>query len=269
MHDLLVSGMFHLTKSKLLPLLPGLIILLLIFNFNGAYPHAILEDYFFQFTNINVIALAVFCPLFLSSEYSDGVLRNKLIIGHTHVPIYLSSLLINILFGGLIVLTGILTGLCAGPVFLGWFHLAKLKDVLFYCILTFANASACTALYTFISMLVVNRSFAAASCILLALGMIFMGQYLDLSLSQESVLRAVFYTSTGEACVSEQPNPAYLTGFARQVYQFFYDVTPGGQSYQIMYMKAQHPLKILGYSVLVSLLVTGIGLAWFRRKDVK
>lgn len=269
MRNLLASGMFHLIRSKLLPLFSGLTSLLLVLNFNGSWPHAALEDYFFQFTNVNLVTLAVFCPLFSSSEYSDGVLRNKLIAGHTRVPVYISSLLVNLLFGGIIALIAILTGLCAGTAFLGWFQQARLCDVLFYCVLALANALVCTALYTFVCMLVVNRSFAAATCILLALGMIFLGQYLDLSLSQESVLRSVFYNSTGEAYVSEQPNPAYLTGFTRQLYQFFYDITPGGQSYQIMYMKAEHPLRILGYSVLVSFLATGMGLALFRRKDVK
>ena len=118
-------------------------------------------------------------------------------------------------------------------------------------------------------MVVASRGVAITLCILLAFGLILLGQYLYLALSQEEVLTAFFYTDTGEMAVSEQPNPAYLTGFARQVYQFFYELTPGGQAYQILGMSAQSPLRMLGYSGLVFVLVTGLGLAIFQKKDVK
>ena len=211
----------------------------------------------------------MFCPLFLSSEYGDGALRNKLIVGRTRPQIYLANLTVNCLYGTAACLAAVVTGLCVGVPLLGWFQNAGPGKIMLYVLLALATTWVCAALYTFLSMVVASRGVAITLCILLAFGLILLGQYLYLALSQEEVLTALFYTDTGEMAVSEQPNPAYLTGFARQVYQFFYELTPGGQAYQILGMSAQSPLRMLGYSGLVFVLVTGLGLAIFQKKDVK
>lgn len=138
-----------------------------------------------------------------------------------------------------------------------------------YVLLALATTWVCAALYTFLSMVVASRGVAITLCILLAFGLILLGQYLYLALSQEEVLTALFYTDTGEMAVSEQPNPAYLTGFARQVYQFLYELTPSGQCFQIVNMNAETPWHLPVYAALVIALTTAVGLAIFQKKDVK
>lgn len=275
MSNLFSVGLFRMVRSKLFYILLALTALVMAYVYYNTYRVQLgpdfsqLDLYFFQFINANIVSAAVFCPLFLSSEYGDGALRNKLIVGRTRPQIYLANLTVNCLYGTAACLAAVVTGLCVGVPLLGWFQNAGPGKIMLYVLLALATTWVCAALYTFLSMVVASRGVAITLCILLAFGLILLGQYLYLALSQEEVLTALFYTDTGEMAVSEQPNPAYLTGFARQVYQFFYELTPGGQAYQILGMSAQSPLRMLGYSGLVFVLVTGLGLAIFQKKDVK
>lgn len=275
MRNLLSVGLFRMVRSKLFYILLALTALVMAYVYYNTYRVQLgpdfsqLDLYFFQFINANIVSAAVFCPLFLSSEYGDGALRNKLMVGRTRPQIYLANLAVNCLYGTAACLAAVVTGLCVGVPLLGWFQNAGPGKIMLYVLLALATTWVCAALYTFLSMVVASRGVAITLCILLAFGLILLGQYLYLALSQEEVLTALFYTDTGEMAVSEQPNPAYLTGFARQVYQFFYELTPGGQAYQILGMSAQSPLRMLGYSGLVFVLVTGLGLAIFQKKDVK
>ena len=275
MRNLFSVGLFRTVRSKLFYILLALTALVMVYVYYNTYRLQLgpdfsqLDLYFFQFINANIVSAAVFCPLFLSSEYGDGALRNKLIVGRTRPQIYLANLAVNCLYGTAACLAAVVTGLCVGVPLLGWFQNAGPGKIMLYVLLALATTWVCAALYTFLSMVVASRGVAITLCILLAFGLILLGQYLYLALSQEEVLTALFYTDTGEMAVSEQPNPAYLTGFARQVYQFFYELTPGGQAYQILGMSAQSPLRLLGYSGLVFVLVTGLGLAIFQKKDVK
>ena len=50
-----------------------------------------LEDYYFQFSLVIGLLSAVFSTIFLSREYSDGTVRNKIIAGHTRINIYIST----------------------------------------------------------------------------------------------------------------------------------------------------------------------------------
>ena len=275
MRNLLSVGLFRMVRSKLFYILLALTALVMAYVYYNTYRVQLgpdfsqLDLYFFQFINANIVSAAVFCPLFLSSEYGDGALRNKLIVGRTRPQIYLANLTVNCLYGTAACLAAVVTGLCVGVPLLGWFQNAGPGKIMLYVLLALATTWVCAALDTFLSMVVASRGVAITLCILLAFGLILLGQYLYLALSQEEVLTALFYTDTGEMAVSEQPNPAYLTGFARQVYQFFYELTPGGQAYQILGMSAQSPLRLLWYSGLVFVLVTGLGLAIFQKKDVK
>ena len=275
MRNLFSVGLFRTVRSKLFYILLALTALVMAYVYYNTYRVQLgpdfsqLDLYFFQFINANIVSAAVFCPLFLSSEYGDGALRNKLMVGRTRPQIYLANLAVNCLYGTAACLAAVVAGLCVGVPLLGWFQNAGPEKILLYVLLALATTWVCAALYTFLSMVVASRGVAITLCILLAFGLILLGQYLYLALSQEEVLTALFYTDTGEMAVSEQLNPAYLTGFARQVYQFFYELTPGGQAYQILGMSAQSPLRMLGYSGLVFVLVTGLGLVIFQKKDVK
>ena len=53
-----------------------------------------LDSYFFALATFLGGLYAVFFSLFLSAEFSDGTVRNKLMVGHSRVHIYLADYLV-------------------------------------------------------------------------------------------------------------------------------------------------------------------------------
>ena len=291
MGNLLSARMYRLKYSKLFYILLGLLVVTLTLCYIQAIPQTVsldisptetvtqeegyvtveyeeqasfypLNSLFFQYVLLNLISCGVFCPLFLSHEYSDGVLRNKLIVGRNRTQIYLGNLTVNGLYGATATVLGILTGLCVGMPMLKGFGETEPSTLVMYGLFS---------LITMAAMIVANRAVAVALCIVLAFGLYFLGQFLTIGLSQPELLQGgLIWGPDGTFQMADPaPNPSYISGFKRQVYQFLYELTPGGQCFQIAEMGAETPWHLPVYACLFTALTTGIGLAIFQRKDVK
>lgn len=53
-----------------------------------------LEVWLFKFINIIAFTVSVFCSTYVSVDYADGTLRNKIIGGHSRVSIFISILIV-------------------------------------------------------------------------------------------------------------------------------------------------------------------------------
>ena len=273
MGNLLSAGIYRLKYSKLFYILLGLLVVALTLCYIQAIPQTVsldisptetvtheegyvtvefeeqapfypLNSLFFQYVLLNLISCGVFCPLFLSHEYSDGVLRNKLIVGRNRTQIYLGNLTVNGLYGATATVLGILTGLCVGMPMLKGFGETEPSTLVMYGLFSLITTWACVSLFTMAAMI---------------------------GLSQPELLQGgLIWGPDGTFQMADPaPNPSYISGFKRQVYQFLYELTPGGQCFQIAEMGAETPWHLPVYAGLFTALTTGIGLAIFQRKDVK
>ncbi|HIR85386.1 MAG TPA: ABC transporter permease subunit [Candidatus Galloscillospira excrementavium] len=299
MSNLISAGVYRLRYSKLFYILLVLLVAALTLCYMQAIPQTIslegstsevtqeegymtveyaeqvstypLNYFFFQYVLANLISCGVFCSLFLGPEYGDGVLRNKLIVGRSRSQIYLGNLAVNGLYGTVASAAGILTGLCVGVPMLKGFGETEPSTLVMYGIFSLITTWACVSLFTMVTMAVSNRAVAAASCIVLAFALYFLAQFLTLNLSQPEMLQGgLIFGQDGTIRMADPaPNPSYISGFKRQVYQFLYELTPGGQCFQIVNMNAETPWHLPVYAALVIALTTGLGLAIFQKKDVK
>lgn len=215
------------------------------------------------------IVNAVLTALFIGNDYSSGTMRNKRIAGHRRGIIYLANLLVCICAGICLCLAFALPQAAAGLLLKGELN-AALTTILLYVGLSFALMIAFTALFTLIAMLCQNKSHTTAGCILLTFALLFAGVYISSTLEEPEYLAAYSYTENGVTVEEpEQRNPYYITGMKRQVYEFLQDLTPGGQVIQISEMGVKKPAMLAIYDGLILLLVTGFGLVFFRREDLK
>lgn len=229
-----------------------------------------LERIFFVFTIIVGIFSAVFTGLFIGTEYGDGTMKNKLIIGHSRVSIYLSNLFICAVAGIFMQICFTLAICAVGIPRLGMPEL-KFSVLFFQYFISILSTVAFAAIYTMFGMLISTRSIGVVISILLAIFLTFFAVYCNSSLHEPAYFDSYSYSDSSGNTIheSESPNPHYLSGTKREIYQFIYDFQPMGQSLQLTTLEMTNLNRLPLYSIAIILLTTGGGLIFFRKKDIK
>lgn len=213
------------------------------------------------------IALSIFSSLFVGREYSDGTIRNKIMIGHKRVPIYLANLSVNMLVAWLLCTVFFVVYLCVGIPLLGTFE-ADIKVILLLVMTVYLLVFAYSCIDTMISMMITSKAVSSITCIMSVLFLILAGAYINSRLQEPKVYPAYTLDMDGQQEEKEEPNPNYLEGTSRDVYEFLYDFLPGGQVVQCASMQVSHPMKLMLYSSVIGILSTMIGMVLLNQKDL-
>lgn len=215
------------------------------------------------------ILLSVLCSLYVGTEFSDGTIRNKVIVGQKRPAIYLSNLIVCAVSGILMCTVCFIAYLCVGIPLLGFF-VTGIQSVLLFALCLLGLTIAFSSIYMIIVMLNQNKAIAAVICILSVFLLLLVGSYINSRLNESEMYDSYMYVDeAGEIVIEEaQPNPNYVGGTKRAVCQFLVDFLPGGQVVQIVNMSAKQPWLLLLYSCLITVGTTGAGLVLFQKKDL-
>lgn len=275
MHKLLHAGFLRIRKSHVFIgglILSFLFIAIMLVNRKiesiqyGSSP--MLDNFLFGGPAVVGIILSVLCSLFVGTEYSDGTIRNKLIVGHTRTGIYFSNFILCMFAAVLMYLVTLTAAFAFGIPLFGLpaikfsFFLILFVDGLLLCV-------AYAALYNMIAMLCSSKSHANIICILSAFFLLIAGMILLQMLNAPPTIQTAELAINGEISVVEAANPAYLTGLKREIYQFFYDLLPGGQVFQLASLEVLHPFRIAALSLSITVLSGAAGAFCFNRKELK
>lgn len=230
----------------------------------------VLDEMVFTYCTFVGILLAAFVSLFIGTEYSDGTIRNKIVIGHTRTAIYLTNLFTCCFAGLVMCFSFILPTLIIGIPLFGFFS-TDLRSILLLLFLSFAMTFAFVSLLTLVSMLRQNRAIASVINILGVFILLFFAAYINARLQEPKTYDSYIYeTDSGQiAEEAEEPNPYYLTGGKRKMYQFLFDALPTGQSIQLTQMQLHDPVVSALSSAGICLIASGVGIVVFKRKDIK
>ncbi len=227
------------------------------------------------YTLIASVMAAVFGSIFLGTEYGDGTIRNKMIIGHSRINIYLANLITNIFVSFIMCLLYISVVICIGIPLVG--DVAMDKVVLLKMILgTFATMIAFCTIFTTISMICQNKAASVVMCtvILISLFVLSINIFAKLAVEPYTNYFGAEVTANGETVINYSdvksvPNPDYLTGTVREVYEFFNDFLPTGQAIQYMSLEAVDLWQMPVYSLCISIFAALVGIIIFRRENIK
>ncbi len=228
----------------------------------------ILDNGFFGCALFIGIAIAVFVSLFIGTEYSDGTIRNKVVVGQKRLAIYISNGITSAVVGLFMCVAFFLPYLAIGIPLLGFFA-ADIKLVMFTALTVFFLAIAYSSVFTLFTMLCQNKAIVSVVCILFAFGCLMAGTLLNIMLEAPKTIPTYTMGENNEPILKEEPNPKYLEGTKRELVQTIYDIVPGGQAIQCVSMEFVNPSVLPVYSVIITGIATATGVLLFRKKGLK
>lgn len=245
------------------------------------------------------VLCAIFISLFLGTEYSDGTIRNKLIVGKTRASIYFSNLITNIA-AALFMCLCYLGSVCAVGIPLCDKIDMEISLVLKIIAASFVMVIAFCSVCTMLSMIIQSKAIMAIISITSIFVLMFGSAIISDRLNQPKNFVYSEITDGVEKVISE-PNSYYVGGTKRKVYIFLNDFLPTSQSikfYQnsalnveednksenqtlntdisadedILNMieeKESHLWTLVLYSSINIVITTAIGLVVFQKKNIK
>ena len=278
MTQLLSAGFARLFKNKLFwfgsLLMTGFFIFLVIQNYRNCQKYP--DVYFYtadtlMFAPFQIIGIFTSCftGLFLGTEYSNGTLRNKLVIGRTRTEVYLSNLILSFtasLFANII---SILATSALGIALFGA-PLLTLTGFLKTMGLGMLMLAAFAGIFTLISMLIPSRSASSMVCILFFFLLIIAATYVNTRLDAREFVSPNYIISIDGVIqpTDPVPNPMYLQGMKRKFYEFFQDLLPTAQGSLLMAQMIERPLVMAACSLGITACTTVSGIFHFTRKNL-
>ena len=287
MYKLLNAGFSRLMKNKIFW---GIVIITIIIAL-GLVLNRISSSVFFEneiepvLTNYILFIgffIAIFTSLFVGTEYSDGAIRNKIVVGHTRKNIYLSNLIISIAVGLFIEFVYLILVMIIGIPTLGGLQI-PIDKFLFILLDMILIVVAYSSIFNFITLMCSDITIATVICIIAFIGMFVVSEFVVSPIANDKKYYSNYVTNENGEVIETQKrlNPNYVGDFAKQVYKNILYIIPSGQASQIQstmsnlsyendrYM-TDTDIKLAGlYSLGLIIVINGIGIYFFKRKDLK
>ena len=223
----------------------------------------------FKYAAFIGILAAELIPLFFGTEYSNGAIRNKLIVGQSRLSIYFANLITGFAACVLCSAAYMLGCMALGIPLLGWF--TQPPALLFTALIgSLLMTAAFCAIFTFVTMNCAKKSTSVVICLLGTFAAFIWALVIHSMLEAPEFIQGYEMSVNGQVVNAvPEPNPNHLTGLKREVYQFLFDLLPSGQSIQYCSLVLSDPVRLMGLAAAVCVVFTGAGAALFRRKDLK
>lgn len=255
---LLRADFYHLFRSKWL-WLSTLAMLGLSFGFVSMQYSGM--DYVVTFDRVVFLPLsfygviaAAMISLFVGEDFSDGCIRNKIVAGRSRSSVFLSHLIVCCFSCVLIYLIMLAVTISLG---LALFE----NDVTTTQLLRFVALGVLTCLvyaciYCALTVLIGNRTNGVVICMMVSFALLFAALHTNQVVVQQPIKNGV-------------PNPHYVSGVTRYVYEWLHDLNPTGQAAQLSSMDCQSPLRWMVSNVMWFILSIGIGGTVFAKKNIR
>lgn len=218
------------------------------------------------------IIWSLFIGLFIGTEFTDGAIRNKLVVGHTRLHIYLSNLLVSVTAALLMHLAFTLCLLGMSALLLEPLK-TELSGLVVQQALSICITLASCALFYCITMLISSKATGSVAAILLSIALLMGSLSVYSTMTEPEYYDPRYYVNdSGQVVeVPAEKNPYYPSEEKRQICQLLLNLSPSGQAIQIARAEDvpknawEYPI----YALSLSLLVTFGGALGFRRKNLR
>lgn len=236
------------------------------------HPH--IDSFLFSNGFFMPVVAAVFIGLFVGTEYSDGTIRNKIIVGRTRLAIYFSNLVVCVTALLMMHFANIAVVVAVGVPLVGNVAM-PIPSLVILGLLSVVTLIALCAIFLLMSMLIHSKASSCVSVILVSLVFLMSAMMIQSKLNEPEYYEAYSVTYTDDSGevhednTEREKNPNYITGTKRKVYEFFYDFLPGCQMLQIAAQNPANPERLPLYSLSIIIVTTVCGSVFFCRKNIK
>ena len=223
-----------------------------------------------QTVAVSIIS-AIFIGLFIGTEYSNGTMRNKLVIGHSRGAIYFANLAVCIAAALLIHVAYVITTLVVGLIAFDSFTEPSGTLIGLFAV-SLIIVTAYAAMFLPMSTLITSKSAGVTTVIMTSLILMILAMVINGGLSEPDIYEAytIIDANGEEYSEPEMKNPFYVSGVQRKIYEALYDIVPTCQAARIQLDDMpENPAVIPLWSSAVIVVTTAAGAVLFRRKDLK
>lgn len=256
------------------------------------------EAYMFATGLIMLFILPIIIGLFIGTDYSDGTIRNKLVVGHKRINVYLANLITVVSASEMIYLAGLAVSYITGLICFNESVLSASELFLFILVGMFITASW-AAVCTAFSMIFHSKSGAVVIALLFSCVMsivsseiltaLEMPQYYDENLYMDEVSGQDYELPYSPEDMTEDElmefgiNPDDVDniislkheihdvpqGLKRKVFQLVREASPGCQYEDLAAWNDKYNGKTIFWSSVIILLTTSAGIFIFIKQNLK
>lgn len=229
-----------------------------------------LDYYYFRTMMYAGLLYAAFISLFVGTEFSDGTVRNKLVVGHSRRNVYISNLLTNYLaITGLVIAW--LIGSMAGIPFFGLWEVGIKAWAIDSLVILFASLAS-ASIYTLLAHCNTSKDSCAVVSILLEFVLLMASSYFYSALLEpETTYSFMEFSGQGITKGDIIQNPAYISGMMRDVYEWIVRILPNGQIAKVGldFADLNGQGVMIAVAIVFSVIISFIGCILFEKKDLK
>lgn len=235
-----------------------------------AVQHNTLDGGIFELMPVIGMIYSLFIASYIGKEYSDRTIRNKLVVGHKRKNIYFANY-ITCFIGSLFIYSMIFVGgFAVGiPLLGGW--QGEISTLITYILIGVFFTASLSSILTILCMLCSKRSVSAVFSIIIAFMLMLTASIIYNQLAEPEMTKDLLsVTVDGTVELSDPyPNPLYVGGFKRTVYEFLMQFLPTGQGILLVHDEITHPVLNIIYSIVTTVIVNFFGIIAFKKKDLK
>lgn len=215
----------------------------------------------------SAVLLAVVCSLFTGSDYHNGTIRNKLIIGYPRYYIYIANLITSMLIAVCINFSAFIVFLPVSLPLLGGM-VGEPVQLLTMFLLSNLIALVYASIYNTVAM--TSKSTVASLIITIGSLLFFMiiAQYFISEINAPLTYTEIIMNEAGETVTKEVPNTFRKSEGVLRCFTVLLNIFPSGQM-SILNSELCEVWQIVVSSVCLLGVSTGAGIAVFNRENLK
>lgn len=213
--------------------------------------------------------IAVFISIFVGKEHSQGIIRNKIIVGHSRISIFLSNLFISIIVSILCEIIYLIIVILIGIPLFGKIQMS-LSEFAMIMLNTFLIIISFCSIFNFITMICSEITISTTICILLFIAMyIAQGAFSLTAHSTKYIENALYDENGNKHIISQELDPNYPGDEKVRIAKILYLSIPQGQAMEIESNTLNSLKQMPVYSIFFISIINLLGILIFSKKELK